>query len=70
MLPALLLVNAVFSFIVWPPFYRRTAADPRARDADGRTTRFLRVHRILIGSALVIALVSLVGAVLGFAGIL
>ena len=47
----ILLVNGVFNFIVWPPFYRRTAADPRARDAAGKPTRFLKVHAILIGSA-------------------
>jgi hypothetical protein len=59
-----LLVNGVFNFIVWPPFLRRTAADPRARDADGNATRFLRVHAILIGTALLLALVSLVIGVL------
>jgi hypothetical protein len=59
-----LLVNGVFNFIVWPPFYRRTVADPRARDAEGRATRFLRVHAILIGSALLLAVLSLVIGVL------
>src|SRR3978361_2325807 len=44
-----LLVSGVFNFIVWPPFYRRTAADPRAHDEHGKATRFLRVHAILIG---------------------
>jgi hypothetical protein len=60
----ILLINGVFNFIVWPPFYRRTAVDPRARDARGRPTRFLRVHAILIGSALLLAVVSLVIGVL------
>jgi hypothetical protein len=60
----LLLVNGVFNWIVWPPFYRRTAADPRARDAQGNATRFLKVHAILIGSALMLAIVSLVFGVL------
>jgi hypothetical protein len=50
--------------IVWPPFYRRTASDPRARDAQGKATRFLRVHAILIGCALVLATVSVVIGVL------
>ncbi|WP_404311965.1 hypothetical protein LG314_11725 [Agrococcus terreus] len=59
----LLLVGAAFSAIVWPPFWRRVAADPRARDADGRATKFLRVHAILIGTALVIAVAqAVVGA--------
>jgi hypothetical protein len=59
-----LLVNGVFNFIVWPPFYRRTAADPRARDANGKATRFLRVHAILIGTALLLAVVSIVIGIL------
>jgi hypothetical protein len=60
----LLLVNGVFGWIVWPPFYRRTASDPRARDAQGKATRFLRVHAILIGTALLLATISLVFGVL------
>jgi uncharacterized membrane protein len=55
-----LLINGVFNFIVWPPFLRRTAADSRARDAQGKATRFLKVHAILIGAALLLGLVSLV----------
>ncbi|HMH57814.1 MAG TPA: hypothetical protein VK537_01405 [Galbitalea sp.] len=60
----ILLVNGVFNWIVWPPFYRRTASDPRAHDADGKATRFLRIHAILIGAALLLAVVSLVIGVL------
>ena len=59
-----LLVNGVFAWIVWPPFYRRTAADPRARDASGKATRFLKIHAVLIGSALLLAVISLVIGVL------
>jgi hypothetical protein len=65
-----LLVNGVFAFIVWPPFYRRTAADARARDAAGKATRFLRVHQILIGTALALGVVSLVIGVLTLVGVL
>jgi hypothetical protein len=54
----------LFNWVVWPPFYRRTASDPRARDADGKATRFLKIHAILIGAALLLALVSLVVGVL------
>jgi hypothetical protein len=60
----LLLVNGVFNWIVWPPFYRRTASDPRARDAQGKATRFLIIHAILIGTALLLAVVSLVFGIL------
>jgi hypothetical protein len=37
--------------------------DPRARDADGRATRFLTVHTVLIGAALLLAAVSAVAAI-------
>ncbi|WP_110590290.1 SCO4848 family membrane protein [Microbacterium suaedae] len=65
-LALLLLVNAAFNVIVWPRFYTRIAADPRARDENGRPTRFLTVHAVLIGIALLLALGSALagGAVL------
>ena len=67
-LAILLLVNAAFNVIVWPTFFRRVAKDPRARDAAGRATTFLRVHAILIGTALVIAVVSAVAAIAALLG--
>jgi len=70
MLAVLLLINAVFNVVVWPRFYKRIASDPRARDADGRATTFLRVHTILIGIALVLAALSAVAGVLGLLGVL
>ncbi len=66
----LLLANAVFNAVVWPRFYRRVATDPRARDAEGRATAFLRVHAILIAIALLLALVSLMTGVLLLTGTL
>jgi len=51
-----LLVAAIWNFVIWPPFLRRIAKDDRARDADGRPTAFLRVHAILIGVSLSLAL--------------
>ncbi len=63
LLAILLLVNAVFNVLVWPTFYRRIAKDPRARDANGRATRFLTVHTVLIGAALVLAAVSAIAAI-------
>jgi hypothetical protein len=54
----ILIVNAVFNFAVWPTFYRRVANDERARDAAGRPTRFLTVHRVIVGIAYGIAVVS------------
>ncbi|MBF4568935.1 hypothetical protein ITJ57_09150 [Plantibacter sp. VKM Ac-2880] len=61
----LLLINGVYNVVVWPRFLKRILADPRARDAQGRATTFLRVHVILIGIALVLAALSLVAGVLG-----
>lgn len=61
----LLIANAVWNAVVWPPFLRRVRKDPRARDASGRATTFLRVHTILIGISLLLAVVSLVVGVLG-----
>ena len=56
----LLLVGAAFSVIVWPAFLRRVAADPRARDASGKPTRFLTVHLALVAVAVVIAIAQAV----------
>ncbi len=53
-----LLLNAVYNAIVWPQFWKRVTADPRARDEHGAKTRFYTVHAVLISIALVIALVS------------
>jgi uncharacterized membrane protein len=64
LLAILLLVNAAFNALVWPTFYQRIAHDERAHDADGKATRFLVVHTVLIGAALVIAAVSAVAAIL------
>ena len=63
LLAVLLLVNAVFNVLVWPTFYHRVARDERAHDADGKPTRFLVVHAVLIGAALLLALVSAIGAI-------
>ncbi|GAB3597802.1 SCO4848 family membrane protein [Microbacterium tumbae] len=69
-LAIVLFLNAAFNAIVWPQFYRRVAADPRSRDENGRPTRFLTVHAVLIAVALVLALVSALVGVAGLAGVL
>ena len=63
LLAVLLLVNAAFNVPVWPTFYRRIAKDDRARGADSKPTRFLIVHTVLIGAALLLAAVSAVAAI-------
>lgn len=60
----LLMLNAVFNVVSWPTFLRRVSADPRARDADGRPTRFLAVHRVLVTIAMALAAASFVVAVI------
>lgn len=58
-----LLLSALFNVVAWPRFYPRIAKDPRARDAQGRPTTFLRVHVVLIVIALVLAVLSVVAAI-------
>jgi hypothetical protein len=60
----LLIVSAVRSFVISPPYLRRVLKDERARDADGKPTTFMRVHVILIGISLALA------AAVGVLGIL
>lgn len=59
----MLLVNAGYNAIVWPQFFKRVSADPRARDESGARTRFYRVHAILISTALVIAIASAIAGI-------
>lgn len=59
----LLFVNAAFNVLVWPRFYQRVATDPRARDEHGAPTRFLIVHAVLIGAALLLAAASAIVAI-------
>ncbi|EQM75712.1 SCO4848 family membrane protein [Microbacterium maritypicum] len=69
-LAVVLFLNAVFNALVWPQFYKRVAKDPRARDENGRATTFLKVHAVLIGIALVLALVSLLAGIAALTGVL
>lgn len=69
-LAILLFLNAAFNVIVWPRFYKRVAQDPRAKDAEGRATVFLKVHVVLIAIALVLALVSAIAGVAALVGAL
>lgn len=62
-LAILLVVNALWNFLVWPQFYKRVSRDTRARDAAGKPTKFLIVHAVLIGISLVLAVVSLIVAI-------
>jgi hypothetical protein len=68
LLATVLLVNAAFNVLVWPRFYGRITKDPRARDENGAPTRFLIVHAILIGAALLLAVVSAIVAIIALIG--
>ena len=59
-----LLIGAVFNVLVWPSFYRRVSNDPRARDENGRPTRFLTVHAVLVLTALLIGIAQAILGVL------
>ncbi len=65
----LLILNGVFNFAVWPTFFRRILKDPRARDGAGKPTAFLRVHAVIIGVALLLAVASIVVGVLALIGV-
>ncbi|MGF2949310.1 SCO4848 family membrane protein [Microbacterium alcoholitolerans] len=69
-LAIVLFLNAVFNAVVWPTFYRRVTADPRARDEHGKATAFLKVHAVLFAIALVLALVSLLLGIAALTGAL
>lgn len=57
-----LIVTAAWNLLIWPRFFQRIVKDPRARDDAGKPTTFLRVHGVLIGVSLSLALA---GGVLG-----
>lgn len=69
-LAVVLFLNAAFNALVWPQFYKRVVKDPRARDANGKATAFLKVHAVLIAIALVLALVSVLAGIAALTGAL
>jgi hypothetical protein len=67
-LAGLLLAGAAFNILTWPTFLRRVSRDPRARDADGKPTRFLIVHVVLFVIAITLAAAFVVAAVAALVG--
>jgi uncharacterized iron-regulated membrane protein len=67
LLAVVLVVSGVWSLVVWPQFLRRVRNDPRARDADGKATRFLTVHVVLVSISMVLGAAT---AAIGIAGLL
>jgi len=66
-LSVVLIVAGAWSLIVWPQFLRRVMTDARARDANGKATKFLTVHVVLVTISMVLGLAT---AVIGVAGLL
>ena len=52
----ILIVTALWNLLIWPRFFQRIVKDDRARDDAGKPTTFLRVHSVLIGVSLGLAL--------------
>jgi len=61
-----LIVAGIWSLAVWPQFLRRVRNDPRARDANGKATRFLTVHMVLVSISMVLGAAT---AGIGIAGL-
>lgn len=53
-LAVVLVLAGLWNLVVWPRFLQRVAADPRARKADGRRTRFFTVHAVLVTVSLIL----------------
>ena len=66
-LAVVLIVSGVWSLAVWPQFLRRVMKDPRARDANGKATKFLTVHVVLVSISMVLGAAT---AVIGIVGLL
>jgi hypothetical protein len=64
----LLIVAGVWSLLVWPQFLRRVMKDPRASDADGKATKFLTVHVVLVSISMVLGAATAVIGVVGVFG--
>ena len=66
-LAVVLIVAGLWSLVVWPQFLRRVRKDPRSRDTNGKATRFLTVHIILVSISMLLGAAT---AAIGIAGLL
>ena len=65
-LAVVLIVAGLWSLAVWPQFLRRVRKDPRSRDANGKATRFLTVHVVLVSISMLLGAAT---AAIGIAGL-
>ena len=66
-LAVVLIVAGLWSLAVWPQFLRRVRKDPRSRDTNGKATRFLTVHIVLVSISMLLGAAT---AAIGIAGLL
>ena len=66
-LAVVLIVAGLWSLVVWPQFLRRVIKDPRSRDSNGKATRFLTVHIVLVSISMLLGAAT---AAIGIAGLL
>jgi hypothetical protein len=67
-LALVLILSGLWSLAVWPPFLRRVLKDPRSRDEAGASTRFLKVHLMLVTTSMILGLATAVIGVRALAG--
>ena len=66
-LAVVLIVAGLWSLVVWPQFLRGVRKDPRARDTNGKATRFLTVHIVLVSISMLLGAAT---AAIGIAALL
>ena len=66
-LAVVLIVAGLWSLVVWPQFLRRVIKDPRSRDSNGKATRFLTVHIVLVSISMLLGAAT---AAIGIVGLL
>lgn len=59
-----LFAHALFNVVAWPRFFSRVRVDSRAHDEQGKATRFLTVHAVLLVIALTLALAGVIAGIL------
>ncbi len=55
-----LLIYAAWGAFSWSRLYARVTRDPRARDENGKRTKFYKTHATLYAIELILALIAIV----------
>lgn len=59
-LSIVLILAGIWPILVWPQFLRRVSKDERARDENGKATKFLTVHIFLVIISMTLGAATLV----------